>query len=535
MPLFYKGGANEFDEEGQSLEDREVFVGWQQYRARIEREIYDASKQAHRAITRRVRQNPPRMGRPPSLNGDISPYILDPWAQYQQTYVVYEQCYKTKGPDPYKFALSPEDREGGFGSGDTVSYTAGDSPTLLGYIHTGNQELAEIISLMDSLETLLIVARDVTPLLGTACSAYQCAQTPSLVCLGEVGLDVVGDALVLVALGVPAKLTKIHTAAHFAQYATIPPSLALSAYHANNQDWAKAVGRAISPGVDLGVIAYSRGKIAYRSLRQKSKQLDCNTCEGRIDSSPRPTTCRTSSLASPPEGITENTRALAGDFKKYALEAHNARPTMIGVPEQRAPSSIVRLDQRSPQELASDGGWFLPNPGKEDYAPENAIWGHINPGAPGSSNLVSASHDFDANLALITEPGGFFAPRPSMPNLWAGADGISQPMTEAQEAAWRLYTRQAGRVNFEDDMWHWLTTEVQRIGWTRYRYTNADCVLVVKTSAVPSEAEVVTPFFKAGAHQEVTITAPVERSDAYFDSVGAFDIQQSSWSSFLGN
>jgi hypothetical protein len=297
MALFYKGGPNEFDEFGESLEDREVFVGWQMYRVRKEWEVYDPTKKAHSQISRRVEQAPPFGTRTPRAEGDITPYIFIPWNQHK-TYVVSEQCYKVGDPEPYTVNLSAEDRANGFGSGSQVNYSAGDSPTLLGYIHTHNQDLARFIKLMDTLEVGLTVVAEVTPFVGTACSAYQCAKTPSLTCLGEVGLDVVGDALTVVALGVPAKLTKIHKVAQLTQYGMIPPNLALSAYHANQGDWGKALGRAISPGVDLGFVAYTRGRIGYRSLRQKSKDLPCSTCQGDLGNTPA-TFCKKTSTCLP--------------------------------------------------------------------------------------------------------------------------------------------------------------------------------------------------------------------------------------------
>lgn len=283
MALFYKGGPNEFSEDGESLEDREVFVGWQSYRVRKKWEIYDPTKPAHTQITRFFdRQNgdsrPPRVA-----DGEITPYV---WRDFESSAgarrqeVVYEMCYKVNDPEDYRVRRSPGDEP--FGGSDDITYTAGDSPTLLGHLKTVRQDLEPFIRHMSELHGTLTFVWNATPLIGTACSAYSCLQQPNLVCLSEVGLDVTSDALMLVALGIPARLTKVAAAAKLAQYATIPPNLALAAYHGARDDWGRALGRAIQPGVDLGVLAYGRGAIRYRSLGQKSKNLPCSTCQGEL-------------------------------------------------------------------------------------------------------------------------------------------------------------------------------------------------------------------------------------------------------------
>jgi|GEM_PF-6539304 len=286
VALLYKGGPNEFDEDGQSLDDREVFVGWQSYRVRKQFENFDPSKQLHTQISR---FHYPHVPTYPSFNGEISPYIEYHGADPK--HVVTEQCYKVAAPQDYRIRLSPGDED--FGGSDYVTYTAGDSPTYLGYLRTANVDFEDQIRLMTDLEGALTFVLNVTPFIGTACSGYTCLQQPDLVCLGELGLDVTSDVLTLVGIGLGGKLTKVGNIVRTAQYATIPPNLAFAAYHGSRGDWGRALGRAIQPGVDLGILAYSRGAARYRSLGQKSKDLPCSTCEGtHVGFEPGPQVCR---------------------------------------------------------------------------------------------------------------------------------------------------------------------------------------------------------------------------------------------------
>jgi hypothetical protein len=219
--------------------------------------------------------------------------------------------------------------------------------------------------------------------------------------------------------------------------------------------------------------------------------------------------------AIPPEiesNLTNNTRELAKNFEKYATAAHLNRPDIIGAPFKVDPGTIVRLDKRSPQGLASNGGWFLPNPDKHDYNPENAITSHTNVGSGGSSNLVSASQDPQLNLALLNPDSPFFAPKDTLPDFWIDKDGEQHPLSETEETKWRWYVTGAGRINFTDDEWTWVTETVQGIGWRRYQYTNADPLTVVASQVVPEENEVLVPLFKAGGYRLAEQTADANRA-----------------------
>jgi len=230
-----------------------------------------------------------------------------------------------------------------------------------------------------------------------------------------------------------------------------------------------------------------------------------------------------------PSGLTENTIKLADNFEEYARKAAAASPHLFDPPKTMEPGALVRLDARDPSEILKEDGYFKPNPGKSDYDPESALGAHVNPNSPGSSNLVSASDDFGKNLGLITEEGGFFTPRATLPDAWRDADGTLKNMSDEQKNAWRLYARGGGRVNFSDEMWRWLTEEVHGLGWNRYRYTNGDPVVAVHSKAVEAEAEYITPYFRAGAYQTVTVTAPVDRGNFVYQGIGSFQVSESEW------
>lgn len=282
MALFYKGGPNEFDEEGVSLENQERFVGWLSYRVKRDWEVYDPTNPAHKKISRSVEARWKEM----EYNSEISPYIYEPWPPREQTkIVVTEMCYKVSAPEPYQATGVTDPR---FSSNGRVVYTAGDTPTYFGHAKTAAQDLNEFIQRMNMLEVGLTIVRDVTPILGTSCQALDCMTKPSLLCFSELGVDVVGDSLLLLGLGVPAKLTKVHHAIRMAQYASIAPNLGLSAYHASQNNWGAALGRAVSPLVDIGVLVTSRGAIRYRSLRQQTHEAQCDNCSGGLDAASAP-------------------------------------------------------------------------------------------------------------------------------------------------------------------------------------------------------------------------------------------------------
>jgi hypothetical protein len=282
VALFYKGGPNEFDEDGESLEDQERFVGWLSYRVKRDWEAYNPNNPAHQRISRHIEARWKEMER----NSEISPYIYEPWPPRDETkIVVTEMCYKTSEPEPYQ-ATGVTDPK--FSSNGKVAYTAGDTPTYFGHAKTASQDLSEFIQRMNRLEVGLTIVRDVTPILGTTCQAIECIEKPSLLCFSELGVDVVGDSLLLLGLGVPTKLTKVHHAVKTAQYGTIAPNLGLSAYHASQKNWGAAIGRAVSPFVDIGVLVAARGSIRYRSLRQKTQETPCDNCYGGLDTAPAP-------------------------------------------------------------------------------------------------------------------------------------------------------------------------------------------------------------------------------------------------------
>lgn len=266
--LIYKGGRYEYDQDGFSLEDQERFVGWQGYRVKRITEKFDAGNPGHAKLKTWTH----------GVEGDVQPYKR--CVGTGPCYVTYEMCYRMDGePYPIRMPVEPADRNT-FSEGRTeVVYSNGHSPTYLGYQVTRESVLNGYIGALNTAETGLIFLLNVTPILGTACSVYECSKKPDLGCIAGAGIDATSDVLMLVGLGVPAKLKKVQAAIKLTQHGTIAANAGLSLYYATQNDWEKAIGRSVVAGVDIGIIAYGKGVVRYRSLRQTTADVRCADCD----------------------------------------------------------------------------------------------------------------------------------------------------------------------------------------------------------------------------------------------------------------
>ncbi len=295
-PLIYKGAEEEYDENGLSLEDREVFVGWQMFRSKKIVEKFDESKPFYRNLRFVDRNN----AQARLHSGDISPYIemgrVDTMNSSRiEKQVHYEQCFKSQVLD-YRATLSNREDIQYFGGGNRrVVYVENDTPVYFGYLYTYNQKFEDIMKdLNDTYDSVLFLA-NVTPIVGTTFSAFDCIKKPDLSCMAGVGLSVVGDTLFIITFGESALLKATYAgAAKKVGYGVFAAEYGLMAYKLASKDLTNdnikdSLARVINPTLELGVLAASKGRIKFRSIRDKIKPLPCVVATSTLITGDRPT------------------------------------------------------------------------------------------------------------------------------------------------------------------------------------------------------------------------------------------------------